>query len=285
MVSASDIQATCDDIVREFSPLQVILFGSYAYGNPPTEDSDVDLLVVMDILKSKAWQQRCEIHERLPKRFPLDLHVRCPEDIAYRIAHNDWFLRDVFEKGQVLYETEVLKCRKRQRLFRVTQRDVNVPINLSERLANDRKLGFAAEALVPIWQETGVMNPLTLERVQNAEDDWTMLQLAQQAPRPLRAPICFHAQQCVEKYLKAWLQEANLRIPRTHDLNALLVLIVPTHPQWRAWQSDFEKFKPHAVDVRYGDYSADEADVAHAVRVCTEVRRAIRAALQLPPEV
>ena len=319
MVSASDIQATCDDIVREFSPLQVILFGSYAYGNPPTEDSDVDLLVVMDILKSKAWQQRCEMHERLPKRFPLDLHVRCPEDIAYRIAHNDWFLRDVFEKGQVLYEAEVLKCRKRQHWqaftllagcmppFPVTQRNRNVDIDnvdvglrrrtsiacypLSERLANDRKandrkLGFAADALVPIWQETGVMNPLTLERVQNAEDDWTMLQLAQQAPRPLRAPICFHAQQCVEKYLKVWLQEANLRVPRTHDLNALLELIVPTHPQtfsqWRAWHADFEKFKPHAVDVRYGDYSADEADVAHAVRVCTEVRREIRAALQLP---
>ena len=121
MVSASDIQATCDDIVREFSPLQVILFGSYAYGNPPTEDSDVDLLVVMDILKSKAWQQRCEIHERLPKRFPLDLHVRCPEDIAYRIAHNDWFLRDVFEKGQVLYETEVLKCRKPSRISRISR--------------------------------------------------------------------------------------------------------------------------------------------------------------------
>ena len=284
MVSASDIQATCDDIVREFSPLQVILFGSYAYGNPPTEDSDVDLLVVMDILKSKAWQQRCEIHERLPKRFLLDLHVRCPEDIAYRIAHNDWFLREIFEKGEVLYET----VGALPQLGFAADLQTNRRRGFQPRTALPQ-LGFAADALVPIWQETGVMNPLTLERVQNAEDDWTMLQLAQQAPRPLRAPICFHAQQCIEKYLKAWLQEANLRIPRTHDLNALLELTMPTHPQtfsqWRAWQSDFEKFKPHAVDVRYGDYSADEADVEHAVRVCTEVRRAIRAALQLPPEV
>ena len=45
MVTQEDIQATCDDIVREFAPLQVILFGSYAYGTP-TENSDVDLLVV-----------------------------------------------------------------------------------------------------------------------------------------------------------------------------------------------------------------------------------------------
>lgn len=48
MVARKDIQATCDDIVREVAPLQVILFGSYAYGTP-TEDSEVDLLVVMAI--------------------------------------------------------------------------------------------------------------------------------------------------------------------------------------------------------------------------------------------
>ena len=34
MVTREEIQATCDDIVREFAPLQVILFGSYAYGTP-----------------------------------------------------------------------------------------------------------------------------------------------------------------------------------------------------------------------------------------------------------
>ena len=52
MVTRKEIQATCDEIVRKFAPLQVILFGSYAYGTP-TEDSDVDLLVVMDIPKSE----------------------------------------------------------------------------------------------------------------------------------------------------------------------------------------------------------------------------------------
>ena len=51
MVSRQEIQATCNDIVREFAPLQVILFGSYGYGTP-TEDSDVDLLVVMAIPES-----------------------------------------------------------------------------------------------------------------------------------------------------------------------------------------------------------------------------------------
>ena len=247
MVSTKEIQTTCDDIVREFAPRQVILFGSYAYGTP-TEESDVDMLVVMET-RRQAW----EIQERIPRRFHLDLHVWLLEDIAYRVAHNDWFLREVLEKGDVLYDTAALP-----------------PLKLAE------------DTLVPIWEEKGAMNPLTLEKIQKAEDDWAMLTLALQAPRPLRDPICFHAQQCVEKYLKAWLQEANLRVPRTHNLNALLNLVVPIHPEWHQWRTDFAKFKPHAVDVRYERYFATKADVEHAVRICNEVRTAIRAVLQLP---
>ncbi len=64
MVTREEIQATCDDIVREFAPLQVILFGSYAYGTP-TEDSDVDLLVVMDVPKSEFSRKATEIRQRI----------------------------------------------------------------------------------------------------------------------------------------------------------------------------------------------------------------------------
>ena len=67
MVTRQDIQATCDDIVREFAPLQVILFGSYAYGTP-REYSDVDLLVVMAIPKSETRPpSNREIRERIPR--------------------------------------------------------------------------------------------------------------------------------------------------------------------------------------------------------------------------
>ena len=251
MISAREIQATCDDIVRAFSPLRVILFGSYAYGTP-TEESDVDMFVVME-----AQQQVSEMQQRLPRRIPLDLHVRCPADIAYRVAHNDWFLREVFEKGDVLYDTAAA-----------------LP-----------SVELAENALVPIWEETGAMNPLTLEKVRKAESGYVMMKLGFQALTPeLNDAICFHAQQCIEKYLKAWLQEANIRPPRTHNLNGLNVLlhlIVPTHPEWGAWQTDFADFQPHAVDVRYETF-ATAADAEHAVRVCTEVRTTIRAVLQLP---
>jgi predicted nucleotidyltransferase len=104
MVPRSEIAATCADIVREFAPLKIILFGSYAYGTP-TADSDVDLLVVMPGSKEDTWRLAVPIRQRIPRRFRMDLLVRSPEEIAYRVAHNDWFLREILEKGHVLYES------------------------------------------------------------------------------------------------------------------------------------------------------------------------------------
>jgi HEPN domain-containing protein len=94
--------------------------------------------------------------------------------------------------------------------------------------------------------------------------------------------ICFHAQQCVEKYLKAWLQEANIAFRRTHDLEELLALILPSVPAWFLWQADFLILTSHAVDFRYPGKSSTVAEAQHAVKVCEDVRAAIRANLGLP---
>lgn len=73
------------------------------------------------------------------------------------------------------------------------------------------------------------MNPLTLEWVQKAEGDYVA---AWREYRARKAPnydaACFHAQQCVEKYLKAVLQEAGVYFTKTHDLEALLNLCLPS---------------------------------------------------------
>ena len=89
-------------IVDEYAPEKVVLFGSYAYGNP-TEDSDVDLLVVMP-QDCSGVRKSVEIRSRLRPGFPLDLLVRSPEQVAQRVAWNDFFMRDVVEKGKVLYD-------------------------------------------------------------------------------------------------------------------------------------------------------------------------------------
>ena len=56
-------------------------------------------------LKTRALDQAVEISSRLDHRFPIDLLVRSPEEVKQRLAWNDFFLRDVTEKGEVLYES------------------------------------------------------------------------------------------------------------------------------------------------------------------------------------
>ena len=128
------------------------------------------------------------------------------------------------------------------------------------------------------------MNPLALEWVEKAEGDYTVTQQSQQSQNPVHDAICFHAQQCVEKYLKAWLQDTNIPFPRTHDLQELLRLITPTVPSWSVWQADFSILSEHAVDPRYpGKFPGPTAeDTAHAMHICDEVRGAVREALKLP---
>ena len=244
MITREDIQATCDDIVREFAPLQVILFGSYAYGTP-TEDSDVDLLVVMDIPESETRRQAGEILQRIPRRFSMDLLVRSPEEIAYRISYNDWFLREITEKGEVLYgSASIFKISKEKKKFD--------------------------------------MNPLTLEWIQKAEGDYTSARHFYQGQESMYDIICFLSQQCIEKYLKAWLQENNVPFTKTHDLERLLGLVVPSIPDWHVWQVDFSAFSEDAIDFLYPGKYATAKDASQAIHTCTEVRQAIRSELKLP---
>ncbi len=102
MIDASQIRQISDEIARRFRPERIILFGSYAYGSP-TEDSDVDLLVVMP-LPHKGRGRASDIRLSLTDvRFPLDLLVCDPDYLHQRIAMNDFFLREITQKGQVLY--------------------------------------------------------------------------------------------------------------------------------------------------------------------------------------
>lgn len=102
MVSRQDIQAFVGELVAQFHPERVILFGSYAYGSP-SKDSDVDLLVVMPH-RGHAAVQAARIRKSIRAGFPLDLLVRSPKVIRQRSAMGDFFIREIIERGQPLYE-------------------------------------------------------------------------------------------------------------------------------------------------------------------------------------
>jgi predicted nucleotidyltransferase len=88
-------------VAERFDPEKIILFGSYAYGTPH-EDSDVDILVIMPARNELDQMARidlaCESH------FPLDILVRTPANLRWRLEEGDSFLREVMSRGKVLYE-------------------------------------------------------------------------------------------------------------------------------------------------------------------------------------
>jgi len=89
------------EVADRFQPEKIILFGSYAYGTPHT-DSDVDVLVVMPA--RNELDQAVKICLAIEYHFPLDLLVRTPENLAWRLAEGDSFLREIMDRGHVLYE-------------------------------------------------------------------------------------------------------------------------------------------------------------------------------------
>jgi len=89
-------------IVENFNPEKIILFGSAAKGTP-SKDSDVDLLVVMDS-KQRPAKRSIEVSKICrPKFVSMDILVRTPKEIKKRLEIGDYFIKEILEKGKVLY--------------------------------------------------------------------------------------------------------------------------------------------------------------------------------------
>jgi predicted nucleotidyltransferase len=90
-------------VAKRFHPDKIILFGSHAYGRPH-EDSDVDILVIMPA--RNQLDQAVKIELACDPPFPLDIIVRTPKNLAWRLAEGESFLREIMSKGKVLYEKD-----------------------------------------------------------------------------------------------------------------------------------------------------------------------------------
>ncbi|MFB3921179.1 MAG: nucleotidyltransferase domain-containing protein [Terriglobia bacterium] len=110
MVNEQSILELSRRIAEAFKPDRIILFGSYAYGNP-APDSDVDLLVVMPF-EGKSLRKSLEILNHVSPEFPVDLLARRPDDTTRRYTEGDPLIREALDRGKVLYE------RDRQRVDR-----------------------------------------------------------------------------------------------------------------------------------------------------------------------
>ncbi|MDI6731078.1 MAG: nucleotidyltransferase domain-containing protein [Candidatus Margulisbacteria bacterium] len=89
------------EAAKAIDPEKIILFGSYAYGNP-NKDSDVDLLFIKDTdlkgIKRHSWASTS-----IPHLFPMDILIKTPDEVKKRLKLGDPFYKEIMQKGKVLY--------------------------------------------------------------------------------------------------------------------------------------------------------------------------------------
>lgn len=126
------------------------------------------------------------------------------------------------------------------------------------------------------------MNPLTLEWIDKAEGDFATASREMRVRKlPNYDAVCFHAQQPVEKYLKAALQENRRPIPKTHSLVELLALIIEFESVYLMLQPDLNVLEGYAVQYRYPGQAAEKLDARAALLAARRVRGFIRTKLGL----
>jgi uncharacterized protein len=96
------LRAITKRIVENIHPEKVILFGSYAHGEP-TLDSDIDLFVIMNSDKRPIEESDTISHLFPHRHFGIDILVRTPQMVQERLALGDGFIRQIMQEGKVLY--------------------------------------------------------------------------------------------------------------------------------------------------------------------------------------
>jgi len=95
-----------DQISKNCEVRKVILFGSYAYPDcTPTPDSDIDILIVMETNVERNKRILSIAPLLHPHHFPMDIITRTPLEIFESLEKGDLFIREIMEKGRIIYES------------------------------------------------------------------------------------------------------------------------------------------------------------------------------------
>lgn len=194
-VTREALGAFTQRVVEHFAPEQVILFGSQARGEARW-DSDADMLVVMPF-EGRPHDTVKTIREACRPEFPLDLHLRRPEEMAPRYRWGDPYVREALDHG--------------------------------ERLHGEAGTWPQAAVVKP---PTPVRNPVVDEWIERAERHWRMAELLPDLPPGYLSGL-FQVQRCLETYLRAALIAQGVPSRKCRDLLTLSNRLRDPIPGWR----------------------------------------------------
>ena len=124
------------------------------------------------------------------------------------------------------------------------------------------------------------MRSAVKEWVRKAEADFEVASiLGRKKKKTVYGAVCFHAQQCAEKYLKAFLTAQRKKFPKTHNLTNLLSLAAQIDPSLNLIHDLVKGLSPFAVEFRYPGEDATGGEAIWALKAAAEVRSVLRSKL------
>jgi HEPN domain-containing protein len=125
------------------------------------------------------------------------------------------------------------------------------------------------------------MKRATREWIEKADEDFRVAKYIADGDEPFHDVVCFHCQQCAEKYLKSLLEEQNAYVEKTHDLEKLLAELLPIHATLRSLRRGLAFLTDFAIDPRYPGKRLKKRQAQAALRWAGKVREACRGLLRL----
>jgi HEPN domain-containing protein len=125
------------------------------------------------------------------------------------------------------------------------------------------------------------MKRLTAQWVRKAESDYVVARKIAKGSDPHHDEVCFHAQQCAEKYLKALLEELGEPVPRTHLLEDLIVLLIAHYASLHSLRRGAKFLTSFAVATRYPGKNATKREATSALLWAAKFRAAARTLLEI----
>ena len=126
------------------------------------------------------------------------------------------------------------------------------------------------------------MNEIAREWVDKAEGDFDTADLTLHAREaPIIDAVCFHSQQCAEKYLKAFLQEHRIRFERRHELIPLLELCLTFDKSFETLRESLQSLEQYGVLIRYPGLTVPAKMAEQAFESANQIRDFIREKLEI----
>jgi HEPN domain-containing protein len=125
------------------------------------------------------------------------------------------------------------------------------------------------------------MKKLTAAWVRKAESDFRVAKTLAAVHPPAHDEVCFHSQQAAEKFFKALLQEWGLPVPKLHELDDLLTMLLPSDASLQVVRRGLRGLSRFAVDYRYPGFHGNRQKAQTALRRAGNIRLEVRTRLGL----